>query len=196
MNNNISNLPVVSQYFPNVAEKVISSVQSAKNPISTKLGQAIAGNGFAALQKFVSTGEGFEEVAAYVQFGRTISKAPTFNNPIDLVIDLQRKMVTYSATTGTIKTASFSTWKKYLRNILPEEVYSAPKAEYKTFGNMVFNEVEKKKSSKVRYIDTVDVVAMNQLDDAARRIEAKKAIAAMEKLAAYVKALGVEMEEG
>ena len=179
MNNMLS---VIKKNFPAANEKALEKVMNAKNPLSTSIGRTCIDNGFYDLQAYIA-GEGkFEAIIPYIILGRYISKA-SFNyaNTSELELEVNRRLVNFSTTSGTIKSCTYSAWKKFIKNELPEEAFK--KASKEVVKKEIDFTISSQKKISMRYVDKLseeEIANVYTMDEAAKRVKNREVVRLME----------------
>ena len=177
-------ISAINSMFPSVAAGVLAKAREAKKPLNTAIGRAIVGNGFFTLQKYAAHEANISDVAAYIAIGRYICNEEAQADLTEMALDIERKLMHFSATSGSLKTCGISAWKKYLSNELPCETYIAPKKQINTV-EMVFSEPVKKLSSSRTECNYRDMTPEEKMKQAAQlRVKMAKMLDTIERLEA------------
>lgn len=181
MKNNM--LANIQKNFPAATEKNIQRIMEAKNPLSTKQGRTCVNNGYYALNAYAAGEWTLDKVVPYVMLARYITSAEfPYENMEALEKDINRKLISYSSTSGTLKTCTYSAWKHFLNNTLPEEVYKEASKKC-TFEEIDFSATEKRKaisSKSVMAFTEEEIKAMYTADAEAKAMKRAALIKAME----------------
>lgn len=179
MNNMLS---TIKASFPAANEKALEKVMSAKNPLSTSIGRTCVDNGFYDLQAYVAGEGNFEAIIPYVILGRYISKKPfEYANAAELELEVNRRLINFSAISGTVKTCTYSAWKKFIKDELPEEVFK--KASKEVVKKEIDFTVSSQKKISMRYVDKLseeEIANVYAMDEAAKRVKNREVAKLME----------------
>lgn len=124
----------ITALFPNVSANAIVRAQQAKNPLSTKLGQAILGNSFALLQMFAADNEqALDPLCACVNMIHILCGHDILPNNY-IAFYTWKYCVNSHIGKGDYATISLGAWKKVLKEGMPSLTYNAPKKQYTVVG--------------------------------------------------------------